>query len=84
MGGAIQLLLPPPPFKAAWWQPTLLILVAWVQIVCNVKLGTDYDCDFRLLPFSAPCAALNVLDRTTLTPNAFGRNSTIYETTFFE
>ena len=81
---AIQLPLPPPPFRAAWWQPTLLILVAWVRLVWNVEHGADYDCDFCLLPFSAPCAALDLLDRTTLTPNAFGCNSTFYETTLFE
>ncbi|MBC2708291.1 MAG: hypothetical protein HF977_11340 [ANME-2 cluster archaeon] len=61
----------------------MLILVAWVRIVWNVKQGADYDWDFCLPPFFAPCADLNVLDRTTLTPNAFGCNSTFYKTTLF-
>ena len=41
VGVAIQLTLPPQPFRAAWWQPTLLIHVAWVRRVRNEKQGAD-------------------------------------------
>jgi len=50
VGVAIQLTLPPQPVRAAWWQPTLLIHVAWVQRVRNVKQGADYECDSCFLP----------------------------------
>jgi len=46
VGVAIQLTLPPQPFRAAWWQSTLFIHVAWVRRVRNVKQGADYECDF--------------------------------------
>ena len=46
VGVAIQLILPPLPLRAAWWQPTLLIHVAWVRRVKNEKQGDDYGCDF--------------------------------------
>ena len=46
VGVAIQMTLPPQPVRAAWWQPTLLIHVAWVRRVRNVKQGDDYVCDF--------------------------------------
>jgi len=45
VGVAIQLTLPPQPFRAAWWQPTLFIHVAWVRRVKNVKQGADNECD---------------------------------------
>jgi hypothetical protein len=45
VGVAIQLTLPPQPFRAAWWQLTLLIHVAWVRRVRNVKQGVDNECD---------------------------------------
>jgi len=44
-GAAIQLPLPPQPVRAAWWQPALLIHVAWVRRVRNEKQGADYECD---------------------------------------
>ena len=37
VGVAIQMILPPQPVRAAWWQPTLLIHVAWVRRVRNAK-----------------------------------------------
>ncbi|MDF1531380.1 MAG: hypothetical protein P1P72_03520, partial [ANME-2 cluster archaeon] len=39
VGVTIQLTLPPLPARAAWWQPTLLIHVAWVRRVWNEKQG---------------------------------------------
>ena len=42
--------LPLQPVRAAWWQPTLLIHVALIQRVRNVKHGADYECDSCTLP----------------------------------
>ena len=46
VGVAIQMTLPPQPVRAAWWQPTLLIHVAWVRRVRNVKQGAENEYDF--------------------------------------
>ena len=56
--------LPPQPDRAAWLQSTLLIHVAWVWRVRNVKLGADYECDSCPHPFfGSPATPLSSLYR---------------------
>jgi len=38
-----SLTVSPLPVRAAWWQPTLLIHVAWVRRVSNEKQGAPLD-----------------------------------------
>ena len=71
VGVAIQMTLPPQPVRAAWWQPTLLIHVAWVRRVRNVKQGAENECKSPLAILHS-YVALELLDRKNLNPNAFG------------
>jgi len=45
VGVTIQLTLPPTTKRAAWWQPALLLHVAWIRRVRNEIQGADYECD---------------------------------------
>ena len=62
MGVTIQLTLPPQPVRAAWWQSTLLIDVAWVWKVKTVKPGADCEFDSCPLLHGYLCGGGHALD----------------------